>query len=198
MRVFNHFILFGLAVLFLATSCENSYNPKPKGYNRIELPDPAYKALPDSFPYSFEYSQYAKILKDSSWIAERYWIQIYYPQWVAEVHLTYKSLKSNSKTLEQNLEDAYKLTAKHQIKAYSIEESVVITAKGKTAVISELTGEVPSQFQFYTTDSVNHFFRGALYFRSSTDNDSLAPIIEYVKKDIIHLINSLEWNDKIN
>jgi gliding motility-associated lipoprotein GldD len=198
MRVSIHFILFGLLILFLATACENSYNPKPKGYNRIELPEATYQALPDSFPYTFEYSQHAKILRDSSWIAERYWIQIYYPQWVAEVHLTYKSLKSNSKTLEQNLEDAYKLTAKHQIKAYSIEESIVKTTKGKTAVISELTGEVPSQFQFYTTDSVNHFFRGALYFRSSTDNDSLAPIVEYVKKDIIHLINTLEWNDKIN
>jgi len=197
MRISSHFILFGLVILLLSTACENTYNPKPKGYNRIELPEPTYQSLPDSFPYFFEYSQHAKILRDSSWIAERYWIQIYYPQWVAEVHLTYKSLKGNSKTLEQNLEDAYKLTSKHQIKAYSIEESIVKTTNGKTAVVSELTGEVPSQFQFYTTDSVNHFFRGALYFRSSTDNDSLAPIIEYVKKDIIHLINTLEWNDKI-
>lgn len=197
MKIQKSILLFGLLALLLATACQKTYSPKPKGYNRIDLPAPSYRALPDTFPYYFEYSQYAKVLRDSSWIAERYWIQLYYPEWVAEVHLTYKPLKGNSKTLEQNLEDAYKLTAKHQIKAYAIEESIIRTAKGKTAIISELSGEVPSQFQFYTTDSTNHFFRGALYFRTSTDNDSLAPIIEYVKKDIIHMINTLEWNHKL-
>ena len=49
------------------------------------------------------------------------------------------------------------------------------------------------QFQFITTDSVNHFLRGALYFQVATKNDSLAPIIEYIKKDMIHILNTLEW-----
>jgi len=60
-----------------------------------------------------------------------------------------------------------------------------------------LSGEVPSQFQFHITDSTQHFLRGALYFRTATKNDSLAPVIEYVKKDIVHLLNTLTWNDKI-
>ena len=80
-----------------------------------------------------------------------------------------------------------------EIKAYAIEESVVRTPMGKTAVIAELEGEVPSQFQFFITDSTDNFIRGALYFRTSTKNDSLAPAIEYMKIDAMHLINTLEW-----
>ena len=58
-----------------------------------------------------------------------------------------------------------------------------------------LQGEVPSQFQFFSTDSVHHFIRGALYFNTATKNDSLAPSIEFVKMDIIHMLNTLEWRD---
>jgi gliding motility-associated lipoprotein GldD len=190
----------GILILFLLfitgiVSCTPEYAPKPVGYNRIELPDHAYKALPDSFPYAFEYSQHAKILKDTSWASERYWIDLYYPSLGATVQITYKPLKENDKSLKGYLNDSYKLTSKHQIKASAIEESVIRTPNGITAIVSELSGEVPTQFQFYSTDSVRHFIRGALYFRTATKNDSLAPVIDYVKKDIIHLLNTLEWKD---
>ena len=95
--------------------------------------------------------------------------------------------------MEDFLGDAYKLTAKHQIKAYSIEENVVKTQGGHTAVVQELSGEVPSQFQFFLTDSTQNFLRGALYFTTATKNDSLAPVIEYVKSDIMHMISTFNW-----
>jgi gliding motility-associated lipoprotein GldD len=114
----------------------------------------------------------------------------------SNVHITYKPLGKNQKLLKEYLDDAYKLTAKHQIKAYSIDEVITITPSGKIAVIAELEGEVPSQFQFTMTDSSNNFLRGALYFNTQVQNDSLAPAIEYMKKDIMHLINTLEWKNK--
>jgi gliding motility-associated lipoprotein GldD len=180
------------AILF--TACESDYYPKPTGYNRIDLPEHEYQALPDSFPFSFEHSIHAKILPDSSYIRERYWFALFYPEFVAEIHITYKPLNNNRDTLRTNIDDAYKLTTKHQIKASSIQETIMMTAKGKKVSLAELEGDVPSQFQFYTTDSTTHFLRGALYFRTATQNDSLAPVIEYVKKDIIHSLNTLEWN----
>jgi gliding motility-associated lipoprotein GldD len=61
--------------------------------------------------------------------------------------------------------------------------------------VEELTGEVPSHFQFFVTDSTQHFLRGALYF-PSVQEDSLSPVIEYVKKDIIHMLNTLEWKER--
>lgn len=190
------FYTLGLLILTLLASCDREYLPKPLGYNRLDLPEPAYRVLPDTFPYRFEYSTHAKLLDDSSRISERYWIEIYYPLLKSNVHITYKALHQNQKLLKEFLDDAYKLTAKHQIKAYAINEVITTTPSGKTAVIAELEGEVPSQFQFTITDSAQHFLRGALYFNTKVQNDSLAPAIEYMKKDIMHLINTLEWKKK--
>lgn len=174
-------------------SCRPDLAPKPKGFNRIELPDHDYQHLPDSFPYSFEYSRYAILLPDSSWMAEDYWIDLYYPEIKASITISYKPVYQSIDTLNGLLLSAFKLTAKHQIKASSIEEIIVKTPLGKTAIVSELEGEVPSQFQFFITDSINHFLRGALYFNTSTQNDSLAPSIDYVKIDILHMLNTLKW-----
>ena len=183
-----------LFVLFLfIVGCDQAYTPKPKGYNRLNLPAHNYVAIPDSLPYSFQISTAAKILRDSSYIAERYWIDLFYPEITANIQITYKNLNQDPQFLKELVNDSYKLTSKHQIKAYAIEESVIRTPSGKTAVIAELEGEVPSQFQFFITDSTHNFIRGALYFRTSTKNDSLAPAIEYMKIDAMHLINTLEW-----
>ena len=184
-----------LVLSFLLAGCEQSYTPKPKGYNRLILPAHEYTVLPDSLPYSFEISTAARILRDSSYIAERYWIDLFYPAITANIQITYKNLNQDQQFLKELVNDSYKLTAKHQIKAYAIEESIVKTPSGKTAVIAELEGEVPSQFQFFITDSTHNFIRGALYFRTSTKNDSLAPAIEYMKIDAMHMINTLKWKE---
>jgi len=185
-----------IAMLSVLAACEQTYVPKPKGYNRFELPPHAYQSLPDTLPYQFEYSKHAEVLRDSSWIRDKYWIEIYYPQFKADVHITYKVV-NNMDSLKEYLSDAYFLTAKHQIKASGIDESIAKTPTGKTVVYAEINGEVPSQFQFFTTDSVKNFLRGALYFNTTVQNDSLKPAIDYVKVDIVNMMNTLEWNDKV-
>ncbi len=186
--------LAALCFCFLLFSCDQTFAPKPKGYNRIDLPESEYIALADSFPYQFEYSAHARILRDTSWMAERYWIDIYYPEMQALVQVTYKPVNGDTALLGEYFDDSFRLTSKHQIKAYSIEESSMRLPNGSWAIISELSGEVPSQFQFHITDSSQHFMRGALYFKTSTKNDSLKPVIEYIKFDIVHMLNTLEWN----
>lgn len=183
-----------LAAGLLLLGCREEFSPKPKGYNRIDLPAPKYQPLRQDHPFFFEYSAYSKVLRDSSRVAMPHWINVYYPQYQANVQLTYRPLNQDPKMLNKLLEDARRLTIKHQIKAEAIEEAVLRTPKGLTVSVAELSGEVPSQFQFYTTDSSRHFFRGALYFRTATANDSLAPVIDYIKKDILHLLNTLEFN----
>ncbi|WP_266206350.1 gliding motility lipoprotein GldD [Pontibacter kalidii] len=185
-----------LAAGALACSSTADYTPKPKGYNRIDLPSQTYQQLQEAHPYTFEYSQHAKIRPDSSGIAQPHWINIIYPSLGANVQLTYKGLGNDAKKLNDLVEDARKLTSKHQIKAYAIEEAEIKIPTGDVAAVFELEGEVPSQFQFYVTDSTDHFLRGALYFRTATQNDSLAPVIEFVKKDIVHLLNTLEWKEE--
>jgi len=132
---------------------------------------------------------------DSFNLNEKDWINLNYKKFGAKVHLTYKKIDQSTdfKTLSN---DAFNLTAKHQIKAYGIEEAILLTPNGYSAVVAELTGEVPTQFQFFVTDSTSHFLRGAVYFNTALKNDSLAPIIEYIKIDMAHLINSVNFEKK--
>lgn len=180
--------------LLLLTGCGNDYLPKPAGYNRIDIPAHAYQTLEQDLPYSFEYSQHSRVEPDSFNLQEKHWINLNYQDLGARVHLTYKPVQGKEGNLKAYLNDAMSLTAKHQIKAYGIEESVVRTPKGYTGLVAELSGEVPTQFQFFVTDSTRNFLRGALYFQTAVKNDSLAPIIEYIKVDMLHLINTLEFD----
>jgi gliding motility-associated lipoprotein GldD len=183
-------------IIFFFVSCTRDYQPKPKGYNRLTLPPLEYRLSPDSLPYEFEYSTHARLLRDSSWFSERHWVEIYYPALKANIHITYKRLDNREDFLKELLDDSYNLTSKQQIKASAIDELVVVTPSGKTAVIAEIAGEVPSQFQFTMTDSSRNFLRGALYFNTRVQNDSLAPAIDFMKKETLHFINTLQW--KIN
>lgn len=185
-----------LFLVMIAQACsENHHVPKPKGYNRIELPTPAYKNSNVALPYSFELSKYANQYNDTSRLAEKYWTNIIYQEIDANIQLTYKPVQNSQELLADYLGDAYKLTSRHQIKAYSIEENIIRSPNGHTAVVQELIGEVPTPFQFFITDSTSHFLRAALYFQTATANDSLAPIIEFIKNDMLHIINTFQWND---
>jgi gliding motility-associated lipoprotein GldD len=205
----GNYIVSLLTVGFLFSGCSADYMPKPMGYNRIELPVPVYSAIPDSLPYTFEISHLARINTDTSWVfmkmiqeainpeentfQERYWIDLVYDTLDADIEITYKEINGKKDLMKEYFGDANKLTAHHQIKAYAIDEFILQTRHGHTASVAEISGEVPTPIQFVTTDSTDHFIRGALYFKTATKNDSLAPVIDYVKKDIIHLLNTLEW-----
>jgi gliding motility-associated lipoprotein GldD len=188
----NKIYLYLIALCFLV-NCSTDFSPKPRGFNRIDLPPHKYQKLQESHPYSFEYSQYAEVLKDTSYLAEPHWIDIYYPQYKSNIQITYKSIRNEKKTLNELINDSYRLKGGHQKKAYAIDETIIKTKSGKTAMLFQLEGEVPSQFQFYVTDSTTHFLRAALYFRTALKNDSLAPVINYMKEDMLHMLETLEW-----
>jgi gliding motility-associated lipoprotein GldD len=176
-------------------SCKQDYQPKPKGYNRLVLPKEQYQLSPDSLPYKFEYSTAAILQRERSRESERNWIEIFYPELKANIHITYKKINNKQALLKELLDDAYTLTSKQQIKANAIDELILRTPSGKTAVVAEISGEVPSQFQFTMTDSSKNFLRGALYFNTKVQNDSLAPAIDFMKKEVLHFINTLEWKN---
>ncbi|MFT4833837.1 MAG: gliding motility-associated lipoprotein GldD [Marinoscillum sp.] len=182
-------------LIFTLVSCNQAdYLPKPKGYNRIDLPNHEYVSLADTFPYFFEYSKSANIVAHDSWIAERYWIDIQYPEMGANIQLTYKPVKKSKGLLEEYIADSYKLTSQHNVKAYAIEEKILQLPIGDYASFTELEGEVPTQLQFHVSDCTYHFLRGALYFEQATKNDSLAPVIKFIKADALHLLETLHWN----
>jgi len=132
-------------------------------------------------------------LADTFATAGKDWLFIYYPRFKANIQLTYKSINKNPKLLQEYINDTYKLAGKHQVRASSIQEQRLLTQSGRTAVIFKIEGDVPSPYQFYTTDSTNNFLRGAIYLSTASKNDSLAPVIDYIQKDMIQLLNTLKW-----
>lgn len=191
-----HKKLLALPLLLLVLAgCENTWLPKPTGYNKIDLPHHSYDSLSGDYPYEFDFAKASRVEADSFNLSEKAWINLNYKDFGAKVHLTYKKIGEDGSDFQSLSNDAFKLTAKHQIKAYGIEEGVLVTPHGYTAVVAELSGEVPTQFQFFVTDSTRHFLRGALYFNTAMKNDSLAPVIEYIKIDMTHLMNSVKFLD---
>ncbi|WP_395785298.1 gliding motility lipoprotein GldD [Aquirufa sp.] len=182
---------------------EANYLPRPKGFNRIILPPIAFQPIESGHPYRFEISKYAQVIPDTAqignkkrvWKAEPHWIYIYYPRWDAFIQITYKSLGGDRKKMNALINDSYTLAYKHQGKAASIQDYTMTTTDGRKAGLIELKGEVATSLQFFTTDSSKHFLRGAIYVKTATQNDSLAPIIQYLKQDAIHLVQTLRWQD---
>jgi gliding motility-associated lipoprotein GldD len=186
-------ILFVLVFSCRKKADSGDFVPKPKGYNRIDLSETKYQQMTENHPFSFQYSTQAVLKPDTVRWAEPHWMYVYYPNLKAMIQLTYKPLGGDKNKLMKLIDDAHKLAAKHGQKAYSIQDLVLKTPSGKSAMLMELEGEVPTYLQFYTTDSTKHYMRGALYFNTALKSDSLAPVIEYLKKDVIHLLNTLEW-----
>ena len=188
------FSLFAFSVLTLL-SCNSPYTVKPKGYPRIAFPAHAYRVFDDpSYPYTFEYPVYAEVVRDTSFFNDEdtpYWINIDFPALNGKIYMSYKSVGRTS--LNQLVDDAYKMTYKHSQKATSIRDSVMRTAGGVSGVWFDVGGNVATSKQFFVTDSTRHFLRGALYFDASPNSDSLGIVYEFLQEDMKHLINTLRW-----
>lgn len=184
-----------ILVLFLITSCSTDYTPKPRGYFRIDLPAHEYQQFDSTFPYTFEYPIYATIFADTSGLAEPYWINISYPAYKAQLHISYKEIHDN---LNKYLEDSRMLVNKHIPKANAITQQQFLNPDQRVFGLTfSIKGtEAASPYQFYLTDSLSKFIRGALYFNIVPNNDSLVPVIDFLKQDIDHMINSFRWNNQ--
>ncbi len=190
-------IIFTL--LFLFSCQEEVYLPKPRGFHRIELPAHKYAPLASkNSPYQFEVSDLAKVKKDPHFLAQEHWIEIEYPEFDAQIDISYKKILNRADSLSGFVATSHKLTRKHSVRASKIEEFATIGGKEQNlpAVVFELEGEVPSYFHWYAHDSTNHFVRAALYFERAESADSLKPVIEYLKVDMMHLLNTLEFEQK--
>ena len=43
------------------------------------------------------------------------------------------------------------------------------------------------------TDSATRFFQGALYYPDRVDPDSVAPLTDYLRRDVAELMQSFRW-----
>lgn len=194
-------LIFGLLIaLFAISSCQSdddeTYTPKPRAYLRMELPKATYIKFDSLYPFSFEYSSISRITPDQSKNTEPYWINVEYPTLGAIIYLSYKPIKNNFPKYKK---DAIEFANKHLQQADDIVESDIYDPEIPiTGKIFDIKGvNVACPYQFWVSDSTSKFVRGALYFNSKPNNDSLAPKITYIKNDILHMINTFKWNKNV-
>ncbi len=195
-------ILHIIPLLVLVVSCGSgdSYTPKPSGYMRIDLPEHKYSLIDtfqdkscELYPVRFEASQYAEVSEKGAPHGQR-WIDLKYREWDGVIFLTYKRL-SKSSDLAAEVDTSYQLLSKHFRFASGVDEQQYVDETNRVyATTYSLQGQnVASTYQFWATDSVHNFLRGALYIDCVPNNDSLAPVLEYLQQDIVHLIETLKW-----
>lgn len=195
-----HTVLVSALVLLLV-SCNTNYTVnKKRGYFKIDFPEKKYQVFDKpGYPYEFEYPVYAAVVKDTSFFEDKpendWWINIDFPAFSSRVFVSYKEIGKNK--FDSLVNDAFTMSYKqHTYKASSIEPEVFQTPNNVDGVYFTLTGNTATANQFFVTDSVRHFLRGALYFDATPNEDSLSIVNEFLKKDLQHLINTLKWKEK--
>lgn len=190
------FVISIVAATIFLVACNEAYTLKPAGYYRIDFPQHQYQTFAQSgYPFQFEYPVYAKVVRDSSFFKDDdtpYWVNIEFPSFNGKIYLSYKTLGKSDLNVMVN--DAYKMTYKHASKATEILDSVMMTPYGNSGIWFNVGGNTATAKQFFITDSVKHFLRGALYFDATPNEDSLKIINDFLQDDMKHLIQSLQWH----
>lgn len=187
------YFLFAVVLLWACGGREQASMPKPRGYFRIDLPNKQYQTYNEQPPFTFQYPTYAKVEQDSSKGAKKFWKNIVFPEFRARIHLSYQAIKGKQE-LKELLEDAHTFAFKHTIKAEAIDEAAIEDKeRNMHGVYYIIDGNAASWLQFYLTDSTHHYLRGALYFWDKPRQDSIKPVLEFLKKDVNQLIKTIKW-----
>lgn len=188
-----------LLAIFLFSCKPPTFSPKPRGYYQIVLPDHSYQQFKDAtFPYTFEYPAYSKIIKDTSFYGKMpenpFWINIDFPELGGRLYLSYKNI-TPGQSLEKLMEDSYEMSVTmHSKRADFINDFNFNDAENHVhGIFYSVGGDAASAYQFYATDSVKNFIRGALYFDVTPNADSLKPATEFLRTDIEHMLRTLRW-----
>ena len=193
------YLLFSCLVALMAVGCRpETYTPKPRGYFRIELPARSYQHFNEpGFPYEFDYPVYGQISRDTlAGIMKPenpYWINVDFPSLGGQLYLSYKTIDKDH-SFDKLLADAHELSyTAHGKKADYINTPMFDNGHGAKGIFYTVGGNTATRYQFFATDSVKHYLRGALYFNVSPNVDSLQPVNDFLKKDMERMIETLRW-----
>ncbi len=173
-------------------SDRNADIPKPRGYFRIDLPEKKYELHQFSCPIQFDIPLYSHVELFKEHISvDSCWFNIFFPGQNARLHCTYMPVGKN---LGELLRDSYGFAAKHEMKASALKRTMINDSTNHVyGIVYDIEGDAASQLQFFLTDSVNHFLRGSLYFYNTPNTDSIAPVLSFLREDVMHITNSIHW-----
>ncbi len=186
-------LIFILAIGAFITACSDDLSiPKPPTYLRLDLPAHSYKTYQSSCGYSFDAAKVFQIRDvvdtNGNIMCHK---DIHMPNLNAVMHFSYIPMKEPLSTYVNFANDK---VDEHKLKATAIEDLQIINKKNNVyGTFFELQGDVASPFQFYLTDSVQRFVSGVVYFNSRPNYDSLRPSLDYLKIDLIRMMESFKW-----
>lgn len=185
-------ILYFFLIMVLISCEDQNYIPKPVGFVRMDFPAHSYAKYSKDCPFEFEFGKSSNYVAIEGRENASCWFNLEYPQLKAKVHFSY--LVIDKEEVANYIKDARKMALEHLSRADDFEENVVVDRDAKVyGVIYDFKGSTASNMQFYLTDSVHHFIRGALYFEVTPKADSLAPAEKYVEEELNHLIRTFTW-----
>lgn len=188
-------LLIGFTFLFLACGHNDGVTPKPRGYFRIVFPKKNYVKFDEDCNYTFDYPDYAQVIPDHTPGALSCWKNIVFKPFNGSLKITYYG-HFNHKEYGQLTEDARALAMKHTIKANAIDQKIINYPEHKVyGIYYAIDGNTASSTQFFLTDSLKNYIRGALYFNEKPQADSLAPVVKFIKQDIDRMIASFRWKN---
>jgi len=184
-----------LLIIFSGCSSGGDYSPKPRGYFRIEFPEKRYQTFNGDCKFSFDYPVYASVVADSSKESKPCWLNLTYPLFNSRLHLSYHPV-SSEKVYNELVEDTRKLAFKHTVKATAIDEAWISYPNHKVyGTFYSIKGNTASAIQFFLTDSTRNYLRGSLYFNELPRQDSIQPVLDFIRKDIDVMIKSFRWKN---
>ena len=199
----NYFYLIFLLV-FLSVGCsscnksDHVEQPKQRDYFRLDLPSHEYQFFcSDTLPFTFEYSTraYPEVNQLSDTAT---WLLLHYPNQNASLEMLYKWAKDSTDLDRLMLADRSFVEFHYQkasgVKTYDFRE---LAAKQQVnGLFYDIDGkEVACPFHYWMTDGEHNFVRGTLYFNTTPNNDSLRPVINYIREDAMRMIQTFEWKN---
>lgn len=195
MKIRIIFFVLLLGVCFGSCGDDERSVPKPKTYFRLDVPSPTFQKFDTlGFPFMFQYPNYGIVERTEGKFNHKNWFNLNFPDYGCKLYVSFMNLTTKT-TLGNLINDSYNFTKEHDKFSSGVVERAYSNKETKVyGYVFEIKGsQVASPYQFYITDSTRYFLRGALYFDIKPNNDSLAPIIQRVTKDLDYLISTFEW-----
>ena len=186
-----------LCLIALSASCSSDYSPKPQGYFYIELLEPVYSDFSSNPFLKFSISSQAVVeemknvpegMKEKNGTG----FNLNYPRLHAKIYCSY--FRINKTDFPVFAEESRRMASIQEKKAKGIKKIAYSNPEQKVyGFVYEIEGNAVCPVQFVLSDSTRSFFRGILYFETSCNRDSIAPVLAYINKDIQILIESFQW-----
>lgn len=184
-------VMLVISLLFVA--CREHYTPKPRGYHRIDFPEKTYADFESGCPFEFQIPEYAEVEFKNNDEGEPCWFDLVFPSFNARLHMSYVPIQDESH-FGQLVEDARTFAYTHMVIASAIDERrVEVPDDQMYGVYYDIRGNVASTTQFFVSDRMDHYLRGALYFNEQPRSDSIRPVVEFLRDDLDHLLQTLQW-----